>query len=343
MAQSVPSSFNRLQSELEAELKRSIGERNPPLHDMLRYHMGWVEERGMPPGRPPGERVLGTLCLLAAEAAGCPYTHALPAAVAVELLCAFSQIHEDVRRGSPARSNRPAVWWTWGHSQGINAGDGMYALARLATMELDGRDLPADVVQRSVVALDRCCLELCEQQFLEIDLKTGSDQSVQEYLRIIEGTSGALMGCALELGALVGGSQEHAVDVLRLFGRKAGVAYHVRQEIDALWSGAVRDPFQVLDMLDKGRSLPVLYALAAAEGGELETLEAISERRKMIEAQDIDELLTLFERVGARSYARDASESHLSEAIAALHRSGIDSPAVRELEGVARYLAQPEE
>lgn len=342
MTKPLPRFFDRFRPELETELRRSVGDRKSPLYDMLRYHMDWVDEMGMPQLHPTGERVHGTLCLLSAEAIGCPYTRALPAAVAVELLHGFSQIHQDIRHGTPARGHRPAVWWAWGHAQGINAGDGMYALARLAAMEMERRGVPPETVLRAVVALDRCCLELCDLQFLEIDLEVGAHRSVQEYLRILEGTSGALMGCAAELGALAGGRQDLAVEALRLFGRKAGVAFHIRRELDALWGEAPAGESHVIDILDGGRSLPVLFALATATAGDRERLDAISRRQSAIDATEIEELLSLFERVGARRYAQDAAERHLSEALDALCGSGIDSPALSELEGVARYLARPE-
>ena len=57
------------------------------------------------------------------------YRTALPAAAGVEMAHGFSLIHEELRLGSPTRGDRPALWWVWGHAQGINAGDGMYALA----------------------------------------------------------------------------------------------------------------------------------------------------------------------------------------------------------------------
>ena len=49
---------------------------------------------------------------------------------------AFLQIHDDVQSGSPQRAGRDTVWWKWGPAQAINAGDGMYAMARVALFRL---------------------------------------------------------------------------------------------------------------------------------------------------------------------------------------------------------------
>ena len=60
---------------------------------------------------------------------------ALPAAAAIELLHNFTLIHDDIEDQDPARHHRPTVWSVWGVPQAINAGDGMFAVSRLAVLQ----------------------------------------------------------------------------------------------------------------------------------------------------------------------------------------------------------------
>ena len=337
-----PAAFERFRSELEAELEKHGGDGKSPFYDMLRYHMGWIDEMRIPRGSVSGDRLYGTLCLLAAEAGGADYRTALPAAAGVEMAHGFSMIHEELRLGSPTRGDRPALWWVWGHAQGINAGDGMYALARLAVMDLERQGVPPEVAVRAAATLDRYCLELCEHQFMEIEMQQRPQAGVQERLQVIRGTDGALMACAAELGVLSASVAEEELRAFADFGRKVGVAFRIRRDADALWGMTPGGKSHVIGILDYKRSLPVLYAMKTAESATRDLMAAVATRARAIEDKDIGELLEAFERAGARRFAEEAIEQHLNEGLKALGGSGARSSAVAELEGMARYLAEPE-
>src|SRR5256885_9832149 len=82
--------------------------------------------------------------LLVYEALTGDERRALPAAAAIELLHNFTLIHDDIEDQDPARHHRPTVWSVWGVPQAINAGDGMFAVSRLAVQLLRG--FPAEPV-----------------------------------------------------------------------------------------------------------------------------------------------------------------------------------------------------
>ena len=337
-----PAAFERFRPVLEEELKKAVDQGKSPLYDMLRYQMGWVDEMRAIHLLAPGDRVHGTLCLLVAETVGAEHRCALPGAVGVELAQGFAQVHEDLRLGSPERGSRPATWWVWGHSQGINAGDGMYALARLAVMGKERQGATAEAALEAVITLDRYCLELAEHQFLDTEMQDQPPMGVPEHLRIVQGTDGALMGCAAELGARSGSASEEAIQAFALFGRKVGIAFRIRRDIDALWDGTPASRSHVVDILDRKRSLPLLQALQAVEGGDRRLVNELSSRERAMEDKDIDELLGAFDRAGARRFAEEAAARHTTEGIEALAGSGVGPPALAELEAMARYLAGPQ-
>lgn len=336
-----PGAVEILQPDLEAALKQRVGTRRSPLYDMLRYHMGWVADMsaGELPSPPP--RVHGILCLLAANSIAGSFRTALPAAAGVELAQAFLAIQEDLRLGSPDHGDRrPALWWVWGHSQGINASDGMYSLARLALMDLARTGIPADRILQATALMDEACLEVCERQYAEIALAERGKLAVADYLRIAEGESGALMGAAAAIGALVMSAPEKAIKNLQVFGRQIGVAFRIRCDIDALWgrepsSGSAR----ILEALDNKRSLPILRAMETCNDHDRHTIEALAARQQPIEDRHLTDLLDLLERSGARQFAESTVGEHLAQGLEALASAGVGRSGTPEMEQFARHLA----
>jgi geranylgeranyl diphosphate synthase, type II len=82
-----------------------------------------------------GKRLRPVLCLATAEAAGADPVHALPAAVAIELVHTFSLVHDDLPAldDDDERRGRPSVHVAFGEAEAILAGDALLAEAfRLA-------------------------------------------------------------------------------------------------------------------------------------------------------------------------------------------------------------------
>jgi geranylgeranyl diphosphate synthase type I len=149
--------WRRYKAELEAELRFAVGEASLPMYDMMRYHLGWIDERGNPQSATIGKRLRPVLCLLACQAVGGEWQQALPAAAAVELVHNFSLIHDDIQDASPERRGRATVWHIWGQPQAINVGDGMHALALSSLLSINDY---LEMIGCKTAALFRCSLEI---------------------------------------------------------------------------------------------------------------------------------------------------------------------------------------
>ena len=141
------------------------------LYDMLRYHLGWIDQQGQAQDTPVSLSFQPTLALAVCDALSGGVDLALPAAAGVELVRNFTLIHADVQSARMESQDRPSVWWVWGPAQAINAGDGLHALGRTTIMRLAQRGAPAQRVLRSVQAMDRACLSMCEGQYMELDFQ----------------------------------------------------------------------------------------------------------------------------------------------------------------------------
>jgi geranylgeranyl diphosphate synthase, type I len=288
---------------LEAALRRQCalpdGECRP-FYGMMQYHLGWVDSEMHPVATPAGKRVRPLLLLLSSLAAGGDLASAMPAAVGIELLHNFSLIHDDIEDDSAIRRHRPALWKVFGLAQGCNAGDGMFGLARLAFHGLAAAGHPPARTLNAMAIFDRTCLELTEGQYLDISFEDRLDVSVAEYVRMIQGKTGALLASAPELGALLGGADAEIVKAFREFGLFLGRAFQLFDDVLGIWGREEETGKSASsDILSKKKSMPVLYALSQpGSGARLRDLYA----GPAFGTEELAEVLQLLESAKARDF-----------------------------------------
>lgn len=336
-----PNAFNRFRDQIETEMKSLVLGEGFPLYRMMGYHMGWLNEHGEAEEIEAGKRIRPTLCLLACEALGGDVKSALPAAAAVELVHNFSLIHDDIQDGNSERHNRPTVWWVWGPAQAINAGDGMHALARLALLRQTDSGMSPERTLKAVGLLDEACLRLCEGQYLDLTYQERVDISQDAYFKMVEGKTAALISCATELGAVMSQAGEPVAKALANFGSKLGTAFQIRDDILDLWGQQDTGKPLAGDILNKKKSLPIVYAIENASGAERRALGDVYFKRVM-EPEDIDKIIEVLETLGARQFCQDMADALCNEALDSLREAGLSSEQSEGLEALARFMVSRE-
>ena len=310
--------IDELTAQVEAELQGIVNERGFPLYDMMGYHLGWRGAHGLDDNAPrKQERRLGVITLLSCGAVGGDVETCTPAAAALELVDKFAEIHDDVQDGNPQRNERDAVWWVWGPAQAINAGDGMHALGRLVLLRLVERGVSDERVFDIVRIVDRASLRACEGRFRELEAQERIDLSVAAYMAMASDKSGALMGCAMRVGALVGGANEETFRVLADCGEKLGVALQIRSDLEAVW-GSDGSSEPSVEVLNKKKLLPMVYALEHASISEKRAMGEIYFKR-VLEADDAIKLRDVIEELGARAACEEMATSLVEEALEGLN------------------------
>jgi geranylgeranyl diphosphate synthase type I len=225
---------------------------------------------------------------------------ALPAAAAIELLHNFSLIHDDIEDGDETRRHRPTLWKVWGVPQAVNVGDGMFALAYAAMQRLTLRGAAAETTLKALGLFTQTCLALTEGQHLDMNFERRLDVSVDEYIRMIEGKTAALVGASVAIGALIGGASPEQITALQNFGQSIGLAFQIQDDILGIWGDPeVTGKAVGNDLQRRKQSLPILYALSHPRVGEQfgALLAADYERPPLARA------LTLLDQAQAREFA----------------------------------------
>jgi geranylgeranyl diphosphate synthase type I len=336
----LPPAFKRYRSGIDAELRSALAGRETPLYEMIRYHLGWVDEHGHPLQDSAGKALRPTLCMLACEAAGGDWHKALLAAAVIELVHNFSLIHDDIQDDDTERRHRPTVWSIWGKPQAINAGDAMHSLAHIAILRMEDRGVALEKQQRAHRLLSETCLRLVEGQYLDISYENRFDIGVNDYVEMIDRKTAALIACSLEVGALLGSDNEAVIKGLFAFGRGLGLAFQIRDDALGIW-GDERKTGKPLgsDIRRKKKSLPIVYALERAMGKTKTALLNIYEK-EVIDDQDLDAVLGILDNLGAQDYTQRIAHKYFDGALEEIPGLPLVPARARELVEIAGFVVE---
>ena len=146
-----------------------------------------------------GKRLRPILSLMGAGIYGDP-SKAMPQAMAIELFHNFSLIHDDIMDAAPLRRGKTTVHKKWDDNVGILSGDGMLVKA----YQYLGQCTPA-VLPEVLETFSQTALEVCEGQQMDMDFESMDVVAAATYIQMIQFKTSVLLGCAMKVGALVGG------------------------------------------------------------------------------------------------------------------------------------------
>jgi len=184
----------------------------------------------------PGKRLRPQLVLLAVEACGGQIEPALPAACAVEMVHAYSLVHDDLPAmdDDDLRRGRPTCHVQFGEATAILVGDALLARAfEVLASEIS----PATTAAKCCAVLARAAgaNALVGGQAADLDRaqrgRAPEGRALEELEAIHERKTGALFIAALELGGIIAGASQKQLAVLVAFGRNIGLAFQITDDL----------------------------------------------------------------------------------------------------------------
>ncbi|MBQ0827227.1 polyprenyl synthetase family protein [Streptomyces sp. RG38] len=306
---------------------------------MAAYALGWRDVSGAAdPAASEGKGLRQALAVLSAEAVGAEGKVAGPAAVAVELVHAFSLVHDDIMDGDPVRRRRAAVWCSYGVGPAVLAGDALHALAVRSLAEAPGERVSAAVRRLSVALTSLVRGQADDLRFESLPWRGPGAVGPDAYGVMAEQKTGSLLGCAAALGAELGGAPAGTVAAFDGAGRHLGVAFQVVDDLLGVWGDPEVTGKPVHgDLRHRKKTYPVLAALAGG-GPAARELAVLLEGAEPLEGAVASRAACLVEEAGGLAAARVQARERLDAARACLAGVRLEAVAVRELEVLVAFL-----
>ncbi len=198
----------------------------------------------------PGKRLRPLLVLAACHLYGGSERQAMPAACAVEMIHAYSLVHDDLpgMDNDDLRRGRPTCHIKFNHATAILVGDSLQSLAFQVLAETvaggsgtptcglgsdaSGPALEAGAAVRCIAALAAAAgpsgMAGGQQDDLMADQLPPTEASLE---RIHRRKTGALLSVSLEMGAIIAGADAGELEKIRTFGQNIGLAFQITDDL----------------------------------------------------------------------------------------------------------------
>ncbi|GAB2541898.1 polyprenyl synthetase family protein [Rhodanobacter koreensis] len=224
-----------------------------------------------------GKRLRPLLVYAAAHALGTDDAALDAAACAVELIHAYSLVHDDLPAmdDDALRRGRPTCHIVYGEAMAILAGDALQALA----FEILAGDMAKRVDAATVVAMQRTLGRACGAEGMAggqaLDLAAvGRKLSLAELEHMHACKTGALIRASVQLGALLAGADVDTLAALDRYAHAVGLAFQVRDDIlDVEGESAVIGKTAGKDAAADKPTFPSIIGLAASRARLAELIE----------------------------------------------------------------------
>ena len=267
-----------------------------------------------------GKRLRPALMLMTAEAFGGDAANALDAAAGIEMFHNFTLLHDDVMDNSDMRRGRQSVHAKWDVNTAILSGDTMLTLATQAIAMV-----PDPVLRPVLDTFNAMAIRVYEGQHVDMEFEKCENVEIADYIRMIEDKTGALIGAAAKIGALIGGGSERDAQLMYDYGMMLGIAFQIQDDwLDVFGDASTFGKPIGGDINNNKKSYLLLTALA----DKTPDSEALREAMKLPAGPAKVKIVTrIYEKMKISDRVRADVAAYSSKAVAALKSTSLSDEA----------------
>lgn len=228
--------MNRLKVDLESYLERTRALIDDQLDKLVSLKKGSPYAQLFQAARytllAPGKRIRPTLALAIVDALGGTLEHAVSSACTLEMIHAYSLVHDDLPSmdNDDFRRGKPSLHKAFPEGIAILTGDFLltYVFEILARDRYTSAEQKIQLIE--VLSSSAGSEGMIGGQIMDISLE-GKDIDLDLLRLIHQKKTGALMTAAAEFGGILGGATMAQMHLLRNFGSEIGLAFQIVDDI----------------------------------------------------------------------------------------------------------------
>ena len=251
-----------------------------------------------------GKQMRPMLVLFSAGVCGGITPSTYRGAALVELLHTASLIHDDVVDDSDERRGFFSINALWKNKAAVLFGDFLLSRGLLMALEHDDYEL-LKITSKAVKVMS-------EGELLQMEKarKLNIDEAV--YLEIIRQKTASLFASCCETGAASATEDPEAIERMRLFGEKLGIAFQIKDDLFDYGQDDVGKP-RAIDIKERKLTLPLIHVLNKASWAERRRL-INTVRNHNTNQPRVQQLIAYVKENGGIDYATDVMHQYLTEA-----------------------------
>ncbi|MBS1841711.1 MAG: polyprenyl synthetase family protein, partial [Acidobacteria bacterium] len=280
---------------VEQELMRQSATAFEPVSEITSYLLGGG-----------GKRMRPALLLIANRYAGRRREGSIRLAAVVELLHSATLIHDDVIDSADTRRGRPSANSRWGNHRSVLAGDWLYMQSfQMALEERNFRilDVLIDLTQKMV-----------EGELIQLAKIGRIDVTEDDALKLATHKTACLFSGCARLGAVLGGLEGEEEEALADYGKYAGLAFQLVDDLLDFTGSAKQLGKPVLSDLKEGKvTLPLIYAMENGHREARELVAQVLEEKEFVSVKP-ERLVALVNESGALDRTRRLAQEYAAKA-----------------------------
>ncbi len=258
---------------------------------------------------------------------------AIKLAAVVELLHSATLIHDDVIDSADTRRGRPSANSRWGNHRSVLTGDWLYMQSFQIALEernFHVLDILIDLTQKMV-----------EGELIQLAKLGKMDVTEEDALQLATYKTACLFSGCARLGAVLGGMDEKHENAMADYGRYAGLAFQLVDDLLDFTASSEKLGKPVLSDLKEGKvTLPLIYAMENGHHQAREMVARVLDEKEFHSVQP-EKLVALVRDSGALDRARNLALDYAGRAKGCINGIG-DSEYGRALLTLPDFILERE-
>jgi octaprenyl-diphosphate synthase len=278
--------------------------------------------------RRKGKQMRPMFVFLSAKMLGEVNDSTYTAATLIELLHTSSLVHDDVVDEADTRRGFFSINALWRSKIAVLVGDFLLSKGLLISVENKEYEL-LEIVSEAVK-------EMVEGELHQIEKSRKLDITEDTYFEIIYKKTASLIASCTATGAKSVNADEEAVNDMKLFGKYAGIAFQIKDDLFDYQKTNITGKPTGNDIKEKKMTLPLIYALHNSENSEKRRILKIIKHYNS-NAGKVKDVIDFVKEKGGLDYSRNKMNEYKDKALAILEKYP-DSEAKEALTSLVNYI-----
>jgi len=281
-----------------------------------------------------GKRLRPVLALMACNLFSDTIDDAVIPASGIEVFHNFTLVHDDIMDHAPVRRNLPTVHSKWNLNQAVLSGDVMAFIANECFLQT-----PPRCLLKVFKVFNKAAIEVCVGQQLDIDFEKAAIVSHEEYLRMIELKTAALLAASAKIGAIIGGADEKDSEILYEFGKNLGLAFQIQDDLlDIYGDIKVFGKMMGGDIISNKKTFMLVKALEISSIEQAKLLHEQFNLKEFDPETKVKKVTEIYDQLNIKNISESLANEYINTSFNLLGKISVTNERKTELVNIANSL-----